>query len=351
MTSKDTTRQFMTHIKDRTFAPAYLFWGDDEWRKDAALRELLRGAVDPASRDFNLDQLRGPDLDADDVSTLLGTPPMMADRRVVVIRDVSAMKKGARAALDTYLAKPAPDVVLALSVPAGVKPDAPLLARCFSFQLNAVSGDELAKWIVKQTSEKFGAQITPDAVALLQRAVGDDAGTLMMELDKAASYSLGGTITAAVIEQVVGIRHGETSSDLLDAVAARDVSTAVALVGPVLALPKTSGVGIAMALATQTAALGWGAAQRAKGVPPNRLAKDYFDLLKRTGAFPGRPWGEATSAWTKYAPLWSVSDAESGLRAILRTDERLKDTRASNEEQVLTSLVLELCTTGEQRRG
>lgn len=341
----------MTHIKDRTFAPSYLFWGDDEWRKDAALRELLRGAVDAASRDFNLDQLRGPDLDADDVSTLLGTPPMMADRRVVVIRDVSAMKKGARAALDKYLAKPAADVVLALSVPAGVKPDATLTARCFGLQLNAVSGDELAKWIVKQTSEKFGAQITPDAVALLQRAVGDDAGTLMMELDKAASYSLGGTITAQVIEQVVGIRHGETSSDLLDAVAARDVSTAVALVGPVLALPKTSGVGIAMALATQTAALGWGAAQRAKGVPLNRLAKDYFDLLKRTGAFPGRPWGEATSAWTKYAPNWSVSDAESGLRAILRTDERLKDTRASNEEQVLTSLVLELCTTGEQRRG
>jgi DNA polymerase III subunit delta len=351
MAPKDPTRLFMTQIKDRTFASAYLFWGDDEWRKDAALRELLRGAVDPASRDFNLDQLRGPDLDADEVSTVLGTPPMMADRRVVVIRDVSAMKKAPRAALDKYLAKPASDVVLALSMPSGVKPDAALTSRCFALQLNAVSGDELAKWIVKQASERFGAQITPDAVTLLQRAVGDDAGTLMMELDKAASYALGGTINAQVVEQVVGIRHGETSSDLLDAVAARDVSRALALVGPVLALPKTTGVGITIALATQTAALGWGAAQRAKGVPLNRLAKDYFDLLKRTGAFPGRPWGEATSAWTKYAPGWTVSDAEVGLRAILRTDERLKDTRASNEEQVLTSLVLELCTTGEQRRG
>ena len=351
MSSKDITRQFMTQIKDRAFAPAYLFWGDDEWRKDAALRELLRGAVDAVSKDFNLDQLRGPDVDADGVDTILATPPMMADRRVVVIRDVSGMKKAARAALERYLAKPSPDVVLALTVPSGVKPDAALTNRCFSLQVNAVSGDELAKWIVKQTSERFGAQITPDAVSLLQSAVGDDAATLMMELDKASSYVLGGTIDKAAIEAVVGVRHGETSSDLLDAVAARDASLALALVSPVLALPKTTGVGLTIALATQTAALGWGAAQRGKGVPLNRLAKEYYDLLKRTGAFPGRPWGEATSAWTKHVPRWTVADAEYGLRAILRADERLKDTRASSEAQVMESLVLELCTTAEQRRA
>jgi len=351
MSSKDTTRQFLTQIKDRTFAPAYLVWGDDEWRKDAAVRSLLQGAVDDTSRDFNLDQLRGPDLDADAVSTVLGTPPMMADRRVVVIRDVSGMKKPARGALDRYLAKPSGDVVLALTLLAGVKPDAPLLSRCFSLQVNAVSGDELTKWIIKQTSERFGAQITPAAAALLQGAVGDDSASLMMELDKAASYTMGGVIDEAVIEDVVGVRHGETSGDLLDAVAARDVTKALALVGPVLALPKTSGVSLAMALATQTAALGWGATQRAKGVPMNRLAKEYFDLLKRTGAFPGRPWGEATAAWTKHVPRWTVAEAEAGLRAILRVDERLKDTRASNDEQVLSSLVLELCTSSEQRRG
>jgi DNA polymerase III subunit delta len=351
MTAKESSRQFMTQIKERDFAPAYLFWGDDEWRKDAALRELIRGAVDPASRDFNFDQLRGAELDADGVSTILGTPPMMAERRMVVIRDVSGMKKGARAALDKYLAKPLSDVVLALTIPTGVKPEAALTNRCFSLQINSVSGAELEKWIVKQAQERFGAQITADAVALLQSAVGDDAGSLMLELDKAASFVRGGTIDTAAVEAVVGIRHGETSSDLLDAIAARDVTLALALVEPVLALPKTTGVGLAMAIATQTAALGWGAAQRAKGVPLNRLAKDYFDLLKRTGAFPGRPWGEATAAWTKHVPKWTVEEADAGLRAILRADEQLKDTRASSDEQVLSTLVLELCTPTQPRRG
>jgi DNA polymerase III subunit delta len=351
MTAKESSRQFMTQITSRDFAPAYLFWGDDEWRKDAALRELIKGAVDPASRDFNFDALRGAELDADGISTILGTPPMMAERRMVVIRDVSAMKKGARAALEKYLARPSRDVVLALTVPTGVKPEASLTSACFSLQINAVSGAELEKWITRQAQEKFGAQITPAAVALLQGAVGDDAGALMLELDKAASYVRGGTIDTDAIEAVVGIRHGETQSDLLDAIAARDVSQALALVEPVLALPKVTGVGLAMAIATQTAALGWGAAQRAKGVPLNRLAKDYFDLLKRTGAFPGRPWGEATAAWTKFAPRWSVSDAQAGLRAVLRADEQLKDTTVSNDAQILSTLVLTLCTGGERARG
>jgi DNA polymerase III subunit delta len=351
MTSKDSSRQFMTQITSRNFAPAYLFWGDDEWRKDAALRELIRGAVDPSSRDFNFDSLRGSDMDADGVSTILGTPPMMADRRMVVIKDVSAMKKGARAALEKYLSRPSRDVVLALTVPAGVKPEATLTNNCFSLQINAVSGAELEKWIARQAQERFGAQITPDAIALLQGAVGDDAGALMLELDKAASYVRGGTIDTDAISAVVGIRHGETQSDLLDAIAARDVSQALALVEPVLALPKVTGVGLTIALATQTAALGWGAAQRAKGTPPNRLAKDYFDLLKRTGAFPGRPWGEATTAWTKYVPKWSVADAQAGLRAILRADEMLKETTVSNDAQILSTLVLTLCAGSERSRA
>ena len=156
MASKDSTRRFMSQIKERAFEPAYLFWGDDEWRKDAALRELLRGAVDPASKDFNLDQMRGADMDADLVSTTLGTPPMMADRRVVVIRDVSTMKKPARAALDRYLAKPSSDVVLALTVPSGVKPEAALTNRCFALQIDAVSGDELTKWIVRRPRRPSG---------------------------------------------------------------------------------------------------------------------------------------------------------------------------------------------------
>ena len=51
-------------LQDKKFAPAYYFFGEDEYQKDEALRRLLTVAVDPATRDFNLDQRRGSELDA-----------------------------------------------------------------------------------------------------------------------------------------------------------------------------------------------------------------------------------------------------------------------------------------------
>ena len=51
-------------LQDKQFSPAYYLHGDDEFLKEEALRHLIEAAVDPATRDFNLDQREGGDLDA-----------------------------------------------------------------------------------------------------------------------------------------------------------------------------------------------------------------------------------------------------------------------------------------------
>src|SRR5687768_13030367 len=110
-------------LQDKQFAPAYYLHGEDEYLKEDALRHLLDAAIDPATRDFNLDQRRGADLEAESLASLLAMPPMMAERRVVVVRDVTALKKDARVALDNYLSAPAPDLLLIMTAPADAKPD------------------------------------------------------------------------------------------------------------------------------------------------------------------------------------------------------------------------------------
>ena len=110
-------------VRDGTYAPAYYFYGDDDYLKDEELKRTLAAAVDPATRDFNFEQLRGADLDAETLGSILSTPPMMADRRVVVVRDTAALKKDARAMLDKYLKSPASDLLLMLVAPAGAKAD------------------------------------------------------------------------------------------------------------------------------------------------------------------------------------------------------------------------------------
>jgi DNA polymerase-3 subunit delta len=153
------------------------------------------------------------------------------------------------------------------------------------------------------------------------------------------------------VSAVVGIRRGESVGDLLDAVASRDATQALALLPGVLQQPKTSAVSIVMNLTTQTLALAYGEAARARGLQPRSLYNELMALLKETGAFPGRPWGEAVNAWTKYSDRWSAGALDSALAALLAADEALKETKLSSDEQLLTSLVLALCGAGSSRRA
>ena len=73
--------------------------------------------------------------------------------------------------------------------------------------------------------------------------------------------------------------------------------------------------------------------------------------FKETGAFPGRPWGEAVGAWAKHTDRWSAAQLDAALSALLAADVALKETRLSSEEQLLTSLVLTLCGVGASRRA
>ncbi len=335
-------RAFKAALKDRRFDPAYYLYGEDDFLKETAVRQLLAVAVDPAVQAFNLDQRRGGEVQGEELGVLLGTPPMMAERRVVVIRDVGALRKDARSALDRYLKTPSPDAVLVLVAASGEKPDKKLTDQATAVEYAALTGTQLPKWIERQVAESGeGATITEEAISLLQDVAGSDLALLGLEIEKLLSYTNGGTITEEAVTAVVGVRREETLGHLLDAIAQRDASTALAALPLVLQQPKTSAVTIVMALTVQMLALAWG---QARGLHPARLSKEYFSLLKEAGGlYTGRAWGEAVSAWTKSLARWNEADLDAALSALVRADEALKESRLSTEEQLLSTLILTLC--------
>jgi DNA polymerase-3 subunit delta len=348
-------------VRDKQFAPAYYLFGEDDFLKEQAVRQLVEAAVDPATRDFNFEVRRGAEVDAETLGSLLGTPPMMAERRVLVVRDVGALRKDARVLLDRYLKSPASDAVVILVTPAGAKTDRALSTRTTALEFEPLTGDRVPRWIKHHAEAELGTEITPEAVELLQSAVGSDLPQLALELDKLASYvgvAGGGVIDEAAVTAIVGVRRGETLGAFLDAVAARDAAKALELLPGVMSQPKASAVTIVMALTAQTLAIAWARARRERGVPPGRLAGELFGLLKEAGSvYTGRPWGEAVDAWAR-AAIQPVDDVDDGvvdgaLDALLATDFALKETRLSSDEQLLTNLVLTLCAPnglrGEQR--
>jgi len=337
-------------LKSRAFDPVYFLHGEDEFRKDAAVRELVAAAVDPATRDFNLELCRGGELSAESLESLLGTPPMLAERRVVVIRDVDKLKKDARTMLGRYLVRPAPDLLLVLVAPAGAKADKELTQRGVAVEFEPLTGDRLPRWVTYHAEHVLGRGISPEAVTLLIEAVGADLTYLALELEKLASYA-SDVIDERAVSEVVGVRRGESLGDLLDAVAAKDAATALALLPGVLQQPKTTAVSIVMNLTTQTLALAYGVASRDRGTPARALFNEYMTLLRDSGAFPGRPWGEAVAAWAKHTERWNAAELDAALEALLQTDAALKETRLSSPEQLLTTLVLRLCSADSSRRA
>jgi DNA polymerase-3 subunit delta len=337
-------------LKNRQFDPVYLFFGEDDFLKDARVRELVAALVDPATRDFNLETRRGNDLDAETLDALLGTPPMLAERRVVVVRDADKLKKDARALLDRYLKRPATDTVLILVVQAGAKSDKGLADRSTAVEFSPLTGDRLPKWVAFHADTVLDRAITPEAVSLLIEAVGPDLAQLAVELEKLASYTTG-TIDERAVADVVGVRREASLGALLDAVAAKDAATALTLVPRVLQQPKTSAVSIVMNLTTQMLALSYGVAALARGTPARALFNEYMTLLKESGAFPGRPWGEAVTAWTRNTNRWTAAELDAALAGLLVADAALKDTKLSSDEQMLTTLVLSLCGPTPSRRA
>lgn len=339
-------------VKEGSFAPVYYLYGEDEYLKDEELKRLIDAAVDPATRDFNFEMLRGGDLDAETLGSTVSTPPMMADRRVVVVRDVSALKKDARAMLDKYLAKPASDLLLLLVAPAGAKEDKGLAAKATAVEFAPLSGARIPKWISYYVEHDLKSSITDGAVKLLQEAAGTDLAQLRVELDKLIAFTGGGPINEAAISAVVGVRPGETMGDFLDAVARRDAKAALAMLPVVLQQPKSSGVTMIMALTAQTLCMGWAQAARERGAGPAKLSGDLFNLLKTSGSvFTGRSWSEFVATCARESERWSARAIDDALAALLTADAAIKETRLSSEEQLLGNLVLSLCGAPSRRRA
>jgi DNA polymerase III subunit delta len=334
-------------IRENTFERVYYFFGDDDYLKDGTAREMLAVATETATREFNCDVLRGGETSAETLDTVLHTPPMLATQRAVMVRDVHALSKESRAVLTRYLSRPAPGVLLLLISPAGEKADQTLVGESCAVEFAPLSPDRVTRWIVHHAQAALGIEVTAAAAVLLQDSAGTDLAQLAAELDKLASYAPGGPITEDTVAAVVGVRQGESLSDLLDAVAARDGSRSAALVPNVLAQPKVTVVTVIMALTTQLLAMGWGNAARERNARPGTLERDYFALLRESRAYPGRSWGNAVACWSRSTARWTGAAIDEGLSMLLAADHAAKETRLSSDEQLLTVLVLGLCAAGE----
>jgi DNA polymerase III subunit delta len=327
--------------------PVYYFFGDEELLKDDAVRQITGLAVEPSTRDFNLDRRRAPDLSADQFRSLVETPPMLAARRCVILTEVECLQQkrpkqqSLRAAVTGYVARPSPETVLVLVQSAGEKADPALERGATPVDFEVLEPARVLKWIHHRAKEG-GLTLEDDAARLLQGAVGDDLPQLAAELSKLASAIQGRTVTVADVNDLVGVRHGETAGDFVNAVTGRHFSDAAAMIPRLLAGPGNTGVRLVSSLAVALIGIALARSHLDAGDSRAAVRERMFRTINQVRPPNLGNWGEVAARWVDDAAGWTAAELDQGLAALLRADTRLKSTAVSGEGEIVAEAVLSL---------
>ncbi len=101
-------KQFGTDIKNRKFAPVYLFTGNDEFLIESYLEDLKNRELNPATIDFNFNLYDQKELEPNEVINTLNVFPIMGERRLVVVKSefLNNLDDQTLKSLEEYLKNP-----------------------------------------------------------------------------------------------------------------------------------------------------------------------------------------------------------------------------------------------------
>jgi DNA polymerase-3 subunit delta len=340
---------FSRQLKTGEIPRAVYLYGDEDVLKDEALRVILDAVVDPGLRDFNYDVRSAGNLDSDAVEALCTTLPMMADRRLVVIRDVESWNKRAQAktAVLHYLEKPAAETVLVLIQGAPRRDDdradadADLTRLTCAVEVERVNPRLAEKWVNRRAEER-GVSLTPEAAAHLVKAVDGDLGAARSELDKLAGLGGAAPVTLEQVASLLGIRHGETPSDWCDAVLQDQPGQAAAMLPHLLDQTGVSGVGLLIQLGTHLIGLGLARAHYDRGLRGGGLQGAVFNSILKARPAGRLDYKGAAAKWSAGVDRWTARRIDAAIAAALAADQRLKSTTLADQRGVLVDLIMQL---------
>ena len=341
-----TIEAFFRGLKKAEPAGVYYFHGAEDVLKDEAVHALVDRVLDPSLRDFNLDQRTAAQLDPESLYALCATLPMMAERRVVILREVEGVKRKpkVRAGLVRYLARPSPDTVLILVQGSGEEAEDKELSRgACAVSCDALPPERVLKWLLRR-AETLGVSLEPDASEHLVRSVGGGLGTLLSELRKLASLPPGEPLSARQVGEIVGVRHGETVFDWRDALFDGRTGQAVRLLGPLLDQPGSSGVKLVTMTGTTLVGVGLARSHYDRRLRGRALEDAVFEAIRRHRIFGLLSWTEEKARWVRWAAAWPTPRLRDGFRAALAADMALKGTTISDEVGILSDMVLRMGT-------
>ena len=215
-------------VKKNSFASIYFFYGEENFLIEECVDSVLAHGVDAAMKEFNLDVLQGTEIDGKKLLSIVSAYPMMADRRVVIVKDFDRLS--GKELMESYIENPSPSTVLVLvatNPDFRKKPYTTLKKHAVCGEFRSMYDNETIAWI-ESRMKKLKRAIEPQAVALLHSYVGNSLRELSNEMEKL--IIAGGektTITAKDVEYIVGVSKEFTVFELANKVGEKNIAKAL----------------------------------------------------------------------------------------------------------------------------
>ncbi|MFN0158264.1 MAG: DNA polymerase III subunit delta [Bacteroidota bacterium] len=314
-------------LKRKEFFPVYLLYGEEDYLASEASDLLVDAALTPDERVFNLDIVYGNEGDARDIASRASSFPMMAERRVVVVREMDKLQN--KELLAGYLEQPSPSTCLIL---VSVKPDfrkkpyvsAKRHGKVIEFK--PLYDNQIPPWIMERVKGE-GKAMVPEAAELLASYIGNSLREVLSELEKLYVYvGEKKNIDTNDVADVVGISKEYNIFELQRAVGAKDTVRSPFIVDRMLESGENATMILVM-LTRYFTALWKLHDMRRRGVSPNEQATE-------AGVHPFY-LKEYMSALAQY----TSHEIEDAFGTLARADEQLKSTGNDPKTIMLMALV------------
>ncbi len=236
-----TPQSFEKELKSGKLKRVYFFYGDEYFLIERALNHAIEKIIPENVRDFNLDLLYGEDVSGDRIIQIATAIPMMAQKRLVIVKNIDRLSAEGKTLLLKYAARPASQTTLILvSNHSDLKKfHKDLLKHAVGVQFKSLTERRLFQWIQEEVQNR-GKRITPRATQLLLARSGRSLQEISNEIDKLLQFTKEKSeIDETAVEGLVGVSKAFNIFEVWDSIGEKKFMRTVAIVRQMLELGES----------------------------------------------------------------------------------------------------------------
>lgn len=217
-------------IKMRQYAPIYVLMGEEQYYIDKICDLLEESVLTEDEKMMNFSMFIGKGNDMADIVNIAHSYPVMAERRLVIVKEAQHDVASARfeKQMEYYLKRPQPSTVFAIACNKAIDRRKKWIAR--AAEIGVVYNSEKVREynlgpVVEKMAREAGFTIEEQAIRMITDYIGADLKTIESTFGKLRILSPEGRrITADMIEKSAGISKDYQPYELTSALINRDAA-------------------------------------------------------------------------------------------------------------------------------